>query len=62
MNKKQLRAEFDKFADVYYESHRKNIEITGEGPEYFSRYKIKDLYEFLREKHFLKESWISDLG
>ncbi len=50
MNKKQLRAEFDKFADVYYEAHKKNIKITGEGPEYFSRYKIKDFYEFFEGK------------
>lgn len=36
-------AEFDLIADNYYEQHRRNIAITGEDPEYFSEYKIKDL-------------------
>lgn len=37
------RAEFDQFADEYYQQHRQNIAITGEAPEYFSEYKIADL-------------------
>lgn len=34
-------AEFDKFADEYRSAHAKNLRCTGEGPEYFSRYKIE---------------------
>ena len=36
-------AEFDKFADGYYASHAAGIAISGEGPEYFSEYKIEDI-------------------
>lgn len=35
-------AEFDLLADKYDEQHRANIAITGETPEYFAEYKIKD--------------------
>jgi SAM-dependent methyltransferase len=37
------KAEFDSYADTYYEEHKKNIKITGEDPEYFAEYKIADL-------------------
>lgn len=36
-------AEFDKFALEYDEMHRQNIRVTGEGPEYFAEYKIRDI-------------------
>jgi ubiquinone/menaquinone biosynthesis C-methylase UbiE len=36
-------AEFDKFADEYRSLHAANIAISGETPDYFSEYKIKDL-------------------
>ncbi|MEP6908238.1 MAG: methyltransferase domain-containing protein [Pseudoxanthomonas sp.] len=36
-------AEFDQFADEYYEQHRTNIAITGESPEFFAEYKVKIL-------------------
>lgn len=36
------KAEFDSYADTYYEEHKKNIKITGEDPEYFAEYKIAD--------------------
>ncbi len=35
--------EFDKFADEYHSLHEENIRITGENPEYFAEYKIRDL-------------------
>lgn len=38
-------AEFDSFADEYYQQHVVNIAITGENPEYFHGYKVK----FLRD-------------
>lgn len=36
-------AEFDKFADEYYQSHAAGLSASGEGPEYFSEYKIIDI-------------------
>ena len=39
--------EFDILADTYYEEHRKNVEITGEAPEYFAEYKVADLAHHL---------------
>ena len=36
-------AEFDKFADEYYQSLVAGIAISGESPEYFSEYKIADI-------------------
>jgi SAM-dependent methyltransferase len=37
------RSEFDRFADEYRSLHQANIAISGEAPEYFAEYKIKDL-------------------
>lgn len=39
------RSEFDKFAREYAALHRTNIAISGEGPEYFAEYKIRELRE-----------------
>jgi ubiquinone/menaquinone biosynthesis C-methylase UbiE len=36
-------AEFDKFAEEYLSIHAKNIHLSGEGPEYFARYKIDEV-------------------
>jgi len=35
--------EFDKFAEEYSSLHRVNITASGEAPEYFAEYKIRDL-------------------
>lgn len=40
-------AEFDKFADEYLAVHARNIAITGEQPEFFAEYKVRDVYEIL---------------
>jgi ubiquinone/menaquinone biosynthesis C-methylase UbiE len=37
------KAEFDKFADEYESVHARNIAISGETPDYFAKYKMKDL-------------------
>jgi SAM-dependent methyltransferase len=37
-------AEFDKFAEEYYGLHAAGIACSGEGPEYFSEYKIADIF------------------
>jgi len=41
------KAEFDSYADTYYEDHKNNVKITGENPEYFAEYKIADLARYL---------------
>ena len=37
------RTEFDRFAEEYRSLHQTNIAASGEAPEYFAEYKIKDL-------------------
>src|SRR4051794_39609720 len=37
------RTEFDKFAEEYRSLHQKNVAASGEAPEYFAEYKVKDL-------------------
>lgn len=36
-------SEFDKFAQEYAELHRANVALSGEEPEFFAEYKIRDL-------------------
>lgn len=36
-------AEFDRFADEYRSLHTTNIAVSGETPEYFAEYKIRDI-------------------
>ena len=37
------KAEFDKFAEEYAQMHKRSIQASGEGPEFFAEYKIKDI-------------------
>lgn len=60
-NKKILEKEFDLLADEYHKEHQKNIRITGEEPEYFSEYKIRDLASYTKSKNF-SPSDILDFG
>ncbi|MDB5447125.1 MAG: SAM-dependent methyltransferase [Phenylobacterium sp.] len=41
-------AEFDKFAEEYLATHRSNLAVTGESPDYFARYKIVEVARRLR--------------
>lgn len=45
------KAEFDKFANEYYALHAAGITVSGEGPEYFAEYKIRDIAREY-EQHF----------
>jgi SAM-dependent methyltransferase len=40
-------SEFDKFADEYRAIHARNLRLSGEAPEYFAEYKIRDMAEAL---------------
>jgi len=55
------KAEFDRFADEYYDQHRQNIAVTGEGPEYFAEYKVKELGKIVKSNE-LSVSKIFDFG
>lgn len=43
-------SEFDKFADEYRTMHARSIRLSGEAPEYFAEYKIRDMAEALAGK------------
>ena len=47
------KAEFDKFADEYTSLHQTNIKISGEKPDFFAEYKIKDVSELLNHESAL---------
>ncbi len=56
-------AEFDRFAAEYRSMHRANIAITGEDPDYFAEYKIRDLAaEWNRLQPSVKAPRILDFG
>jgi SAM-dependent methyltransferase len=55
------KAEFDRFADAYYDQHRENVAVTGEGPEYFAEYKIRQLRAIV-EREQIGVSRICDFG
>lgn len=42
------RAEFDKFAEEYKSLHCENVASSGESPEYFAEYKMKDLKKIVK--------------
>ncbi len=53
--------EFDKFADEYYNIHNENLRISGEAPEFFAAYKIRDVEAIF--KHIgVKDLRILDFG
>jgi SAM-dependent methyltransferase len=55
------QAEFDRFADEYYDQHRENVAVTGESPEYFAEYKIRKLKQILGRSN-VSVSRICDFG
>jgi len=60
-NNNKSNAEFDDLAADYSEVHKKNIEITGESPDYFHEYKISDLKSFINSENH-QYSNILDFG
>jgi ubiquinone/menaquinone biosynthesis C-methylase UbiE len=58
---KNVRAEFDQFADNYHDEHAANVAVTGEGPEYFAEYKIADLARLVAKRR-LPSQRILDFG
>jgi ubiquinone/menaquinone biosynthesis C-methylase UbiE len=54
-------AEFDKFAAEYSALHAANIKSSGESPEYFSEYKVRDVADYCA-LHGLIPTKILDFG
>jgi SAM-dependent methyltransferase len=55
-------SEFDKFADEYLATHKSNVAITGEDPEYFARYKIAELARLYAARGYDAPKAILDFG
>ena len=54
-------AEFDQYAEHYESMMRENIAVTGEGPEYFARYKVADTRAICTREKLAPET-ILDFG
>lgn len=54
--------EFDKFAEEYENLHQQNIKISGEKPEFFCEYKIKDLKQLAQQNGLPENAQILDFG
>jgi hypothetical protein len=55
-------AEFDKFATEYLETHERNIRLSGEGPDYFARYKIDEIARIWTRRRLPQPRTIVDFG
>jgi SAM-dependent methyltransferase len=55
-------AEFDRFADEYRRLHSTNIRASGEAPEFFHEYKVKDTAALVRASHLRSTPRILDFG
>ncbi len=56
------RTEFDRFADEYQKLHSANIKVSGEGPEFFAEYKVRDTAKLLRKTGMTGKVRILDFG
>ncbi|MCS6944600.1 MAG: class I SAM-dependent methyltransferase [Sutterellaceae bacterium] len=57
------RAEFDRFADEYRAVHATNIAASGESPEYFAEYKMRDFADEVRHAQIESQArWFLDFG
>ena len=52
-------SEFDQYADDYLRLHKENIAVSGEEPEYFSKYKIAEVSRCFEQK---KPASVLDFG
>lgn len=56
------RAEFDHYAGNYRQIHQQNIAITGEGPEYFAHYKMRDFARLVQTLGAPRDGRYLDFG
>ena len=59
---KELGAEFDRHAHHYRELHARNITLSGEQPEYFSNYKMRDFAALVRTSNLPENGRFLDFG
>jgi SAM-dependent methyltransferase len=55
-------AEFDRFADEYRTLHAANIRASGETPEFFAEYKVRDVAALLASRQLPPHPAILDFG
>ncbi len=55
------KSEFDRFADEYLQLHAKNIAASGESPEFFAEYKVRDIAAELKARRRVPER-VLDFG
>ncbi len=55
-------AEFDKFAEEYLATHKDNLRISGEEPDYFARYKLDELRRLWTAKSLPEPHDVLDFG
>lgn len=56
------QAEFDKFAEEYRSTHVSNIKSSGETPEFFAEYKIKDVADYAKKYALPDKIKVLDFG
>lgn len=54
--------EFDRFAEEYRQIHRSNIKVSGEDPEFFAEYKVRDVAGLLQSTGTGENVRILDFG
>ncbi|MEZ5512873.1 MAG: class I SAM-dependent methyltransferase [Steroidobacteraceae bacterium] len=47
------QSEFDQFADEYTRQHSRNVRLSGETPDYFAEYKVRDISRHLGSRSTL---------
>jgi SAM-dependent methyltransferase len=55
------KSEFDRFADEYHALHAQNIAVSGETPDFFAEYKIRDIAAEIERRGLVCES-VLDFG
>lgn len=55
-------AEFDRYVDNYREVHERNIAVSGELPEYFAEYKMRDFASLIRGAGLAENGHFLDFG
>lgn len=56
------KSEFDRFADEYQQLHSLNIKLSGEQPEFFAEYKVRDAANLLHKSGMTGKVRILDFG
>jgi SAM-dependent methyltransferase len=56
------QAEFDRFADEYRDIHARNIHLSGESPDFFAEYKIRDAAKLVAHAGLQHPLRVMDFG